>query len=47
MSLENLSNLFLYELCAFFYSKEQVIAALLGMSRLASHHELLEAESDT
>jgi ferritin-like metal-binding protein YciE len=49
MSLQNLSNLFLYELCAFFYCKKQVIAALSGMSRLASHHELLkhlEAHTD-
>jgi hypothetical protein len=42
MSLQNLSDLFLYELWTLCDAKKQVIAVLLRMSRLASNYELLE-----
>jgi ferritin-like metal-binding protein YciE len=42
MSLQNLSELFLYELWTLCDAKKQVIAMLLRMSRLASNYELLE-----
>jgi ferritin-like metal-binding protein YciE len=42
MSLQNLSELFLYELWTLCDAKKQVIAMLLRMSRLASTYELLE-----
>jgi ferritin-like metal-binding protein YciE len=42
VSLQNLSDLFLYELWTLCDAKKQVIAVLLRMSRLASNYELLE-----
>jgi ferritin-like metal-binding protein YciE len=42
MSLRNLSDLFLYELWTLCDAKEQVIAVLLRMGRLACNYKLLE-----
>jgi hypothetical protein len=42
MNLQDLSDLFLYELWTLCDAKKQVIAVLLRMSRLASNYDLLE-----
>jgi ferritin-like metal-binding protein YciE len=42
MNLQNLSDLFLYELRTLCDAKKQVVAVLLRMSRLASNYDLLE-----
>jgi hypothetical protein len=42
MSLRNLSDLFLYEFWTLCDAKEQVIAVLLRMGRLACNYKLLE-----
>ncbi len=42
MKLRNLSDLFLYELWTVCDAKQQVIAVLLGMSRLAGNCKLRE-----
>ena len=49
MSLQNLSDLFLYELRNLCAAIKQAIAELLRMSRLTSNHELrdeLKADAD-